>query len=81
MKIRHFETLKSDESSFPDASPTPVEAAFPPPVVPALPLPYEGINSSLPEETVMTSFEADALQDSVDVFRTHPQHHSFLLDL
>lgn len=57
-----IEPLNSDESSFlvEEGSPTLVEVALPPPVVSAFPTPPEGNNSTLPEETIMSSPEAIA---------------------
>lgn len=53
----------------------PVEGASSAPGV-AFPFPSEGINSALPEETVMTPYKIVA-----KLFRTHTQYNSLLLDL
>lgn len=66
------EPLHSDESSLlvEEVSPTSVEVALPPPVVSAFPPPSEGNNSTLPEETIMSSPE-----ELLILFRTCPHQN------
>lgn len=56
-----IESLNSDESSLP------MKVATPCPVVVALPTQSEQINPALPENIVMTSPEAFAVQDNADI--------------